>query len=79
MKDIQHYKDEVAKEHGYEDFDDMLCKTSLGKANDIIDHIMKRYAEDMCSKQKQIDINSLTWCKPDNEQQILNAPLATDN
>jgi hypothetical protein len=56
MTDLEKIKNEVAVEHGYEDFNDMLCETSVGKSNDIIDYIMQRYADHVEEEER----NNLT-------------------
>ena len=85
-REPQFYKDEVAKENGYENWGKLLMQVakeqiSVTSAMNLEDKAMKRYGEDMCKEQIKLCADALDIGYEDDlhKQQVLNCPLATDN
>jgi len=79
MKTLEQIKYEVAIKHGYENFEQVITDIDLDKLSGntveyILNECMQEHAKQMCIKQKQ-----LCYVDYNNDKNVLDTPLATDN
>jgi len=77
MKTLKEIKLKIANELSYEDSADLLMEgfnSSLGNKEKFVDLVAKEYAKQMCIEQKQ-----LCYVDYNNDKNVMDTPLATDN